>query len=194
MRKLAKGLSIFVVLENLMNEQAQSGENSVKPSKPPICFIISVCALFVGLFTPKILASLPLLVAMVFGFIALARGEKLKWLATASAIFSILILIAIHVEMNKISGDLQKIGPNFSKSNEENPYLRNLPKEDYSYLQNLKIEKTDFRISYGGNYATFKARVRNNGDKIVTQLKANVEVCDKHNSVIQSAKIGRAHV
>lgn len=172
-----------------MNEQAPSVQKPAKPSKTPICFIISACALFVGLFTPKILAFLPLSVAIIFGFIALARREKLKWLATASAILSIMLLIGIQVEMNKVSEDLQKTGSNFSKSYKENSYLRNFPKEDYSYLQNLEIEKVYFHVEYGGGYATFRARVKNNGDKIVTQLKANVEVYDKHNNVIQSATI-----
>ncbi len=157
---------------------SQTKTQQVKRSS--ICFIIALCSFIFALLTPKLFASFPFLIATIFGFISFFRGELLKWLSLTISILSILMAIFIQTELNKISTDLQKIGTNLSPS---------IEKQDPSYLIFLEIEKIDFQMGYGGGHATFVARVRNKGDKIVNRIKANVEVYDKNRKVVHSTTI-----
>ncbi|MGD0218343.1 MAG: hypothetical protein ABSC45_12650 [Desulfobaccales bacterium] len=150
------------------------------PKRPPsICAIISISAFGVGLLTPQIFSFLPFLIAIIMGIVSLARKEPLYGLGLASLIASILFLVAVQVSLNNISTSIEKIGTDLSAS---------LPRPDTSYTQFVKIEKVDFDIDYG-NFATFRATVRNNGAKVVTQLKANVEVYNNKDQMVHSATI-----
>ncbi|MEW6658613.1 MAG: zinc ribbon domain-containing protein [Thermodesulfobacteriota bacterium] len=159
---------------------AHISQTTQQKKKTSIFFTIAICSFIIGLFTPRILASIPLLVATIFGFISFIRGESLKWVGGAIGILSIITLITVQTELNNIGTKLKNISSDTSKS---------FGKEDVSYLNNLKIEKIDYKIGYSRDHATFAARVKNNGNKIVTQLKANVEVYDKNERVVHSATI-----
>lgn len=76
--------------------------------KKSICFAIALCSLVFGIFTPKLFANFPLLIATVFGIISYYRNKSLKWYSLVISSLSIFIAISIQIEIQESLSNLQK--------------------------------------------------------------------------------------
>lgn len=134
-----------------------SQETVPSPRKKPAIFqFISLGALFVALFTPRILISLPCLVIISTGIIALVRKEP-RWLLSLASIILAFFFISAST-------------PNFGG--------------DTSYIGKMEIQKWDWTEEH--NYSYIRGRIRNGGDKTVSYFKIKALYKDAGGTVLDT--------
>lgn len=92
-----------------MAEANASG--AVDKKKTPWFLIASASMILVGMVTPKIIASVPLVIAFICGLICIFRKERFRWWSIAPLLIAITIFASIQKDMselNKAAKDLEK--------------------------------------------------------------------------------------
>lgn len=127
-----------------------------RPKKTAIFQFISIGAVFIALFTPKILISLPCLVIISTATIALFRKEPRWFLSVASIILGFFFISASV--------------PDFSNKG--------------SYISKMVLQKWDWKEE--SNYSYIRGRIKNDGDKTVSYFQIKALYKDSAGNVIDT--------
>jgi hypothetical protein len=125
--------------------------------KAAIFQYVSLGAIVVAFFTPRLLVSIPCLVIISTAIIALVRVEPRWWLSLASVFMGILL-----------------IGAGTS----------NLPSPDTSYVSKMEIQDRD--LTFNHPYMYMRGRVKNIGDKTVSYFKITAYYNDVKGNVLDT--------
>lgn len=130
---------------------------TVAAPKTAIFQYVSLGAVVIALFTPRILLSVPCLVTIVAGIVALVRGEPRKLLSLATVGFAFFLI---------------SWGPT------------GISTTDVAYVQNMTIQDWDWTTER--NYTYVRGRVKNSGDKTVSYFKITAYYKDNKNNVLDT--------
>jgi hypothetical protein len=118
---------------------------------------ISLGAVVVALFTPRILLSVPCLVTIIAGIVALVRAEPRKLLSLATVGFAVFLVSWSPTGVS-------------TKST--------------AYVQNMEIEDSNWTTER--NYTYVRGRVKNSGDKTVSYFKITAYYKDDEDNVLDT--------
>ena len=146
-------------LKSTILDETSKGPASIPHKKIATFQFIALGAIVIALFTPRILVSLPCLVIISAGIIALVRKEPRRILSVASILIGFYFIIALSSIF--VGGT--------------------------RYINNMQIQNWDVVLSdSSGNYSYIRGRIKNVGDETVSYFKIKALYEDDSGNVLDT--------